>query len=1287
MAGRSAIKRKHASTELATQKKHSRKSEHEAVEHSDSDESMGVSDGEDMSDHMDEDEPKLAGENSTAKSTERRPGQTVTNAEIMALNEASLLFKTNLFKLQVDELLNETMVTSGSKATRDLDAALKQIRDVLVAMESTKEMSVEAAVNHVRKLSKSKFSVPFPDPAPPADLPIKMAFDAPEVVNIVGSYALGMAVRTGQGFSVDMMAQMPASLFQERDHLNFRYFYKRAFFVAMVRVLLQKSAVQDAFDVDFDLLRSDTRLPIVVLRPKPDMRRLAKLNCSVRIIPTIAPDTLPLKRLAPGRNHVRFSFLARGASDGEVDELPPTPQYNAALVSDALLTTHITYLHETKDLCAEFARAAALLRIWHSQHSSSGRSVGSQHLMRSRMNGFILTMVLAWLVRSANSGGVSGARLSTAMTAHQLFKGTIEFLAIHDFASLPAQFSNSVDIVEFAQGGAALVDPTASVNLLAGVAPWELTELRMQAQRTARDLNHHSASCFDSVFLSTALSDVVSKYDHILRVEVDLEVLLTTRVGDVDAQKRLYELEHGHPVIAAQSRISKVLNSALAHYTRLISVHAASSIFDSRTKLTRRHVFFIGVVANSESRRLVDLGPSPDAEPQEAARFRALWGRKAELRRFRDGSIRLATVWGTNKMPQEKRAFIVPRMMAFLLQRHFAIYAQPDILLPEDKSALDMSPQMESADPMGAVFELGQSINEFASTRDLSASDTDRVTFEAALIGFDGLQKEIKGLEDKLPLRVLALHPVAPGLRYSSLAPPKPLSVEHGNGDDAYIEPLHVLLEFTSSTKWPDDIAALHKVKTAFLLRVAECYREAHPAAQVDVCNRFFGYSAADGLLTGISPTQLASGMDDFDYERDSFVDIRHAQSGLTFRISLLCSPEGALLERKVQEMKRAKLTPQADALESAYRRWTRTNQWRAMHHRQILDLCQRHHPAASLTIRLLKRWLSRHMLLGQSVGVPEEVAELIAARIFTDSWNGLAAPKSGLTGFIRCLQLLADWRWKEDLCVVDFAAASNGIEDQQQTRKERIWAPTEGLAANEYAVVQAKFDERAKTSRIKDELRIVTLENPDAEWWGTVSVVLTRRLRSLAKAALSVIHTSVGVGSDTDLPQVFTTPMSDYSFVLKLDKSVVCRQFDQPPSLVQPTHAEKPETKEIFKNLLPDMQQAQAFRVKQHSNLFGQPNMVGFDPVSLFVRDLVNVYRDSILFFYDMYGGRHIAGLWNPAFMKNSPFAATLDANMMPVPDEKVGSKPAVVVNKQAVIEEIIRLGEGLVEDCVVQE
>ncbi|KAJ1829676.1 hypothetical protein LPJ70_007095, partial [Coemansia sp. RSA 2708] len=110
MAGRTAGKRKPTSAEIATHNaaKHSKT----AAEPSDSDESMGESDAEMEggaeieSDAEIGDEPKLAGENGgKAGGTQGRAR--VTNADVMALNEASLLFKSNLFKLQIDELLGE----------------------------------------------------------------------------------------------------------------------------------------------------------------------------------------------------------------------------------------------------------------------------------------------------------------------------------------------------------------------------------------------------------------------------------------------------------------------------------------------------------------------------------------------------------------------------------------------------------------------------------------------------------------------------------------------------------------------------------------------------------------------------------------------------------------------------------------------------------------------------------------------------------------------------------------------------------------------------------------------------------------------------------------------------------------------------------------------------------------------------------------------------------------------------------------------------------------------------
>ncbi|KAJ1884498.1 U3 snoRNP protein, partial [Coemansia sp. S17] len=259
VTGGSMTKRKPRAAEAAKPKPKS-VTQVEADEASDID-MASDSDDSQINDNDDEEmaEPMLAGENASSENTTKtdehkkgHPGAKPTNAEIMALNETSLLFKSNLFKLQVDELLSETSVAANTKPTRGLDAALKQIRDVLTSLGDVKEMSTDSASNYVRKQSKASGKlamIPFPDPAPAVGMPISFAFMAPKVVNIVGSYPLGMAAQSHSGFNVDVVVQMPAELFQERDYLNFRYFYKRAFYVAVLLIGLQQhSAISELFD-------------------------------------------------------------------------------------------------------------------------------------------------------------------------------------------------------------------------------------------------------------------------------------------------------------------------------------------------------------------------------------------------------------------------------------------------------------------------------------------------------------------------------------------------------------------------------------------------------------------------------------------------------------------------------------------------------------------------------------------------------------------------------------------------------------------------------------------------------------------------------------------------------------------------------------------------------------------------------------------------------------------------------------------------------------------------------
>ncbi|KAJ2582623.1 U3 snoRNP protein, partial [Coemansia sp. RSA 1804] len=191
----------------------------------------------------------------------------------------------NLFKLQEDELLAETCVGAGSKATRGLDAALRQIRDALGSQDPVNEMGVRAATKYIHRISGSsklatgeKLQIPFPDPSPSDDMLIKLGFQPPTVINVVGSYPLGMAVASRTGFNVDMVVQMPSALFQDRDHLNYRYFYKRAFYVAVLFIgLKQSAALRDAFDINIECMHGDQRLPIIAMRPLKGVKSLDSL--------------------------------------------------------------------------------------------------------------------------------------------------------------------------------------------------------------------------------------------------------------------------------------------------------------------------------------------------------------------------------------------------------------------------------------------------------------------------------------------------------------------------------------------------------------------------------------------------------------------------------------------------------------------------------------------------------------------------------------------------------------------------------------------------------------------------------------------------------------------------------------------------------------------------------------------------------------------------------------------------------------------------------------------------
>jgi len=85
-------------------------------------------------------------------------------------------------------------------------------------------------------------------------------------------------VKSDSPLSVDMVVVMPESILQEKDYLNYRYFYKRSFYLACIAASLQDT-LQDEFELNFKYLNGNSLHPILVAKPS-EWARCAKLKLS-----------------------------------------------------------------------------------------------------------------------------------------------------------------------------------------------------------------------------------------------------------------------------------------------------------------------------------------------------------------------------------------------------------------------------------------------------------------------------------------------------------------------------------------------------------------------------------------------------------------------------------------------------------------------------------------------------------------------------------------------------------------------------------------------------------------------------------------------------------------------------------------------------------------------------------------------------------------------------------------------------------------------------------------------
>lgn len=243
----------------------------------------------------------------------------------------------------------------------------------------------------------------------------------------------------------------------------------------------------------------------------------------------------------------------------------------------------------------------------------------------------------------------------------------------------------------------------------------------------------------------------------------------------------------------------------------------------------------IGVILNREtSVRKVDKGPSAD-DTAGIQKFQKFWGDKAELRRFKDGTILDCVVWGGNvagigskRVPRGEE--ITEEIVRYILKTHMPFNCNID-----GGKVVAIANQLQGILPTGIVDDDNGNEQKWP----YPSARYDAVTmFRKAVESVDSLRGILTSKLQGMPLVIESLSAATPLLRYSSYFPPVAHPIIDGSKTalNAYagvtlsriVSPLKIIATLQKSSKWPSDLVAIRNIKCAMLLRLSNILLETY---------------------------------------------------------------------------------------------------------------------------------------------------------------------------------------------------------------------------------------------------------------------------------------------------------------------------------------------------------------------------------------------------------------------------------------------------------------------------
>jgi U3 small nucleolar RNA-associated protein 22 len=172
--------------------------------------------------------------------------------------------------------------------------------------------------------------------------------------------------------------------------------------------------------------------------------------------------------------------------------------------------------------------------------------------------------------------------------------------------------------------------------------------------------------------------------------------------------------------------------------------------------------------------------------------------------------------------------------------------------------------------------------------------------------------------------------------------------------------------------------------------------------------------------------------------------------------------------------------------------------------------------------------------------------------------------------------------------------------------------------------------------------------------------------IRKLAQNAVSLLESATSLGRE-DLMAVFTPSTEHYDFVIALKRNILPRYSEN-------VHADP----SVWGSKRTKYANDAGASLPPVESVLGATPKPGFDSAEAFLALLRGLYSDSFRLYHDCHGGSLIGGLFNPSLERERDFKVGLGFSSQPTTTDR---KAQVKLNRAAIMAEIERLGEGLVE------